>query len=73
MNEFGGYFELELNEGKDYHAGAIKLNTGRNALEYILRVNKYKKIYLPFFTCDVLLQPIEKLKIDTEFYHIDRI
>lgn len=72
MKVIGGYFGLELNEGlKEYHSKSIKLNTARNALEYILRVNNYQKIYIPFYTCDVVLEPIIKLNIEYEFYSID--
>ena len=46
MNSIGGYFELELQRGKEYHEHAVKLNTGRNALKYILKVKEYEKIYL---------------------------
>ena len=38
----GGYFELELpNNSKDnlYHNSAVALNSGRNALKYILSSN----------------------------------
>ena len=68
----GGYFELELNSGLEFHNDAIRLNTGRNALEYLLRVNNYKKIYIPFYTCDVVLEPIVKLNVEYEFYNIDK-
>ena len=71
MKEIGGYFELELNKGVEYHSKAIKLNTGRNCLEYILRARGYKKIYIPYFTCEVILEPIQKLCIEYEFYSID--
>jgi len=71
MNEIGGYFGLELKKGKEYHANAIKLNTGRNAFEYILEANNYSKVYIPYYTCDALLQPITKLKIAYEFYSIN--
>ena len=71
MREIGGYFGLELNTGKEFHDNAIRLNTGRNALEYILRANGYTKIYLPFFICDAVLQPIKKHNIDVIFYTID--
>lgn len=67
----GGYFELELSRGEEYHSDAIRLNTGRNAFEYLLRAKKYKKVYLPFYTCDVMLEPITKLNLDYEFYSID--
>lgn len=68
----GGYFELELNNGQEYHQNAIRLNTGRNAFEYILRAKQYKKVYLPFYTCNVMLEPIQKLNIGYEFYSIDK-
>lgn len=71
MKAIGGYFELELKENVIYHEDAIALNTGRNALEYILEINRYKKIYLPYFTCEVLLQPIKKLNLEYEFYSVD--
>jgi hypothetical protein len=71
MKEIGGYFGLELRKGKEFHENAISLNTGRNCLEYILRARGYKKIYLPYFTCDVILEPILKLGLTYEFYSID--
>lgn len=70
----GGYFSLELphfSEG-EYHQDAIRLNSGRYCLEYILRVKKYKKVFLPYYMCDAVLQPINRLGIDYEFYHIDK-
>jgi hypothetical protein len=71
MKEIGGYFELELPQGKEYHKDAIRLNTGRNAFEYILMAKGYKKVYLPYYTCDVMLKPIKKLSLAFECYHID--
>ncbi|MDV3950197.1 hypothetical protein CMT75_16910 [Elizabethkingia anophelis] len=68
----GGYFQLELCENKPFqYSDLILLNTARNCLEYILRAKGYKKIYIPYFTCDVLLEPINKLNIDYQFYDID--
>ena len=71
MKAIGGYFELELSKKAEYHQEAIRLNTGRNALEYILLVNVYSKVYVPFFTCEVLLEPLHKHKIAYEFYCIN--
>lgn len=67
----GGYFGLELPLTAEYHSSAIALNTGRNCLEYILRVRGYKHVYLPFYSCDVLLEPFKKLGIRYSFYHIN--
>lgn len=72
MKPIGGYFELETNARQAYHAGLIQLNTGRNSLEYILRVRKYTKVYIPYFTCDVILEPFKKLDVNYTFYHIDK-
>jgi len=67
----GGFSELGLNKFTEFHSEAIHLNTGRNCLEYILRANEYKKIYLPFYICEVIFEPINKLDIKFDYYHID--
>ena len=71
MEAIGGYFSLELPQREEYHKDAIRLNTGRNCLEYILRVRGYKKVYVPYYTCEAVMEPINKLGIPYEFYHID--
>jgi hypothetical protein len=67
----GGYFGLELRKGCPYHAGAIAVNSGRNALEYILRNKPPTKIYTPHFTCTAIFNKITELGIEVENYHID--
>lgn len=71
QKSIGGYFELELPQGSEYHTTAIALNTGRNCLEYILRVRGYRNVYLPYYSCDVLLEPFKKLNVRYSFYHIN--
>ena len=71
MEAIGGYFSLELPQREEYHKNAIRLNTGRNCLEYILRVRGYKKVYVPYYTCEAVMEPINKLGIPYEFYHIN--
>lgn len=75
MKVVGGYFELADYEESSvfpYEDGAL-LNTGRNALEYILRsIGKVDLIYLPYYTCDVVLEPLKKLHIPWSFYHINK-
>ncbi len=72
LNPIGGYFELEFPRFPEYHSEAIALNSGRLCLEYILRCRHYKKVYVPYFTCDSAVEPIAKLGILYEFYHIDK-
>lgn len=74
MKAIGGYFELaDYEEGKGFpHKDGILLNTGRNALEYILRsIDEIKGIYLPYYTCEVVFEPLKKLHIPWFFYHIN--
>ena len=67
----GGYFELELRKGEHYHKDALRLNTARNCFEYVLLVRKYTKVYIPYFTCEVMLEPLQRHQIEYEFYHIN--
>lgn len=69
----GGYFELELNDGNEFHSDAIKLNSGQYALEYILKARKYRKVYLPYYICDSVLQPFKRQGVAYEFYHINEL
>lgn len=73
--EIGGYFELELPKPRtDFiHSGCRMVNSGRHALEYILRGlgHKIQKIFIPYFTCDVVLQPIRRTNLRYEFYNVN--
>ena len=71
MRPIGGYFSLELPLREEYHKDSLRLNTGRNCLEYIFRVRGYKKVYIPYYTCEAVMEPIIKLGIPYEFYHVD--
>ena len=71
MDSIGGYFELELHKGGHYHKNAVLLNTARNCFEYVLRARHYRKVFFPYYSCGVMLEPIKKLGVEYEFYHIN--
>ena len=74
MKEIGGYFELELRRGNDFpHSHARCVNSGRNALEFILRSMESlpRMVWIPYYTCDVILQPLKRLGIPYQYYSID--
>ncbi len=71
MKPIGGYFELELVKGNEYYPDLIRLNSGRNAFEVILRTRGYKKVLLPYYTCDAMFEPIKRLGVACEFYQIN--
>lgn len=67
----GGFFELELRAGEAFHRDAVALNSARSGFEYILRVCKPRLVYMPKYTCDVMLEPLARLNIAYEFYEIN--
>lgn len=74
IDAIGGYFELADRdiENGHYPVGGIRVNTARNALEYILRqLSDVKTVYLPFYTCETVIEPLQKLSLSYHFYHIN--
>ena len=69
----GGFFEVELPDyGGFIHDDGVLLNSGRNALEYVLRsLSEVKHLWIPYYSCDVILEPIKKLGVAFSFYRID--
>lgn len=74
LKPIGGYFELELFDINNFpHIDGIFVNTGRNALELILdTISEIQTIYIPYYTCDVVLEPLKKLNINYCFYRINK-
>lgn len=75
MRPIGGYFEWEFpaNDGSFPHPDGVLLNSGRHSLEYILMsIGQINRLWIPYYTCDVVLQPIERLGISYSFYHINK-
>lgn len=70
MKEIGGYFGLEAFHGREYHADLIGVNSGRNALLYILKARGYRKIYIPRFLCDSVSELCCREGYDYEEYPI---
>lgn len=71
MKEIGGYFGLEQFRGKEYHHDLIAVNSARNALLYILKARKIRKIYIPRFLCDTVREMCIREGFLYEEYSID--
>lgn len=73
IKSIGGYFEWEfpINNSSFPHSDGVLLNSGRHSLEYILKsLGEINRLWIPYYTCDVVLQPIERLCIPYSFYHV---
>lgn len=72
MKEIGGYFGLEQFCGREYYADLIAVNTARNALQYILKARKVKKLYIPYFLCASVSKLCEREGYAYEYYSINK-
>lgn len=72
MKAIGGYFSLENLLSKEYHSDLLSLNSGRNALLYVLKARKIKKLYIPYYLCDSISDTLKRNDIKFERYRIDK-
>ena len=74
IKAIGGYFELADKdcEHASMPVDGIALNTCRNAVEYIiLQLPDAKRIFVPYYTCEAVIEPLKRLPVEYEFYHIN--
>lgn len=69
----GGYFglDVDVDEYKNLPHHSVALNTARNCLRYLIRAYNITKINVPYYTCPVVFEAIEKENCEVDFYHID--
>ncbi len=71
MKAIGGYFELELQKGKETFHTVPALKSGRAALHAILKKLRPQNVYIPFYTCDGLLESFAAAAVPYQFYAIN--
>lgn len=72
MKPIGGFFALNIESNNDPRLdNAVYFNSGRNCLLVILNKVLPEKLYVPRFTCGVLLEAVEKSGVRYEFYSIN--
>lgn len=73
MLSIGGYLPLELPSSKrSFHKNMIELNSGRNSFEYILKIRRYKHLYIPKYICPDIIKNIKNCNINLSFYSLNR-
>ena len=70
MKEIGGYLGLDNFVSNEYHHDLISLNTGANALLYLIKAKKIKKLYIPYYLCNSISDMLKKNKFDFDYYNI---
>lgn len=74
MKAIGGYFSWEFPIGKKPfpHENGTLVNSGHGALQLILQnIKKISKVWVPYFTCDIVLDTLDAIGVPYEFYHIN--
>lgn len=72
MKEIGGYIEFEHFHGDMLHDNAVRLNCGRNALAYLIRAKQIRKLAIPYFICDSVVDTARKYGAAVRFYHVTK-
>jgi hypothetical protein len=67
----GGYFELELQCKHGHYHNSLRLNSGRSCFAQAILRSNTKKVYLPHFICDSVVEPLKFHGIDYEYYRIN--
>lgn len=70
MRQIGGYLELETAHGREYHEGLTAVNSGRNALAYLIRARGIRKLHIPRFLCDSVESVCRREGCAVDFYPI---
>jgi hypothetical protein len=71
MKDIGGYFGFELKNGNEFHSKVVRLNSGRNCLDYFLEIENVKEIFISHYSCPELIEKINNRNIKIHFYKID--
>jgi hypothetical protein len=74
MTAIGGFLPLEASTSSTcstYHAGGAALVSGRACFHAILRTVKPRRVVLPFYVCDAVVQPLHASRTPFEFYSLD--
>lgn len=70
MKEIGGYLDMDDFCGVEFYSNLQKLNTARNALIYLCKARRIKKLYLPYFLCDSVAGVCKREGVEYEQYAI---
>jgi hypothetical protein len=71
MKEIGGFFELELRRGREFHEEAFALNSARNCLRLIVRTKGIKQLLVPLYTCNAVIHALMAEGVEIIPYSIE--
>jgi hypothetical protein len=73
VKEIGGFFGLELpDRGEPFHRGLIGLSSGRGCLSAVLAHLRPRRLHVPFFICEAVVQAANKAHVEVLHYALGR-
>lgn len=70
--EIGGFLELEeLKHNEEYYKDGLRLQSGRACLGYLIQCKKIRKIHMPYYICDAVIQICQQMGCDISYYSLD--
>lgn len=69
--EIGGYFGFENYKGNIYHEKALKFNSARNCLRFLIRKKHINRLFIPYYLCGGIMDICEEENCEIVYYHID--
>lgn len=68
----GGYFEFSLSDSGQFpYTNAKKYNSSRSAFYDLLEQTGIKKIWMPKFICNTMIDPLIKMDVNILYYDLD--
>ncbi|WP_233804005.1 hypothetical protein [Paraburkholderia sp. HP33-1] len=68
----GGYFELELPPGQgELYPDALRFQSARAAFFALLETGRPKRIWMPWYNCETMLEPPAMAGVEVRRYRID--
>ena len=68
----GGYFELELPPGSgELYPNALRFQSARAAFLALLRAGRPRRIWMPWYNCETMLEPPAMAGVPVAHYRID--
>ena len=74
MKAIGGYFswEFPMNKVSFPHEKGALVSSGHGAIQLILQsIGKISKLWIPYFTCDIVPDALKAIGVPYDFYHIN--
>ncbi|ANU27600.1 hypothetical protein [Planococcus versutus] len=71
MKEIGGYFGLGDLVDQPFYKELVALNSGSNALLYLIKARHMTKIHIPWYLCDSVSDLITKSGCQFDYYSVD--